>query len=429
MRGLVLLVIVFAALPVMLVKPHVGVLFWAWMSYMNPHRLTWGFTRTFPFAAIIAVTTILGWLFSRERKMPPRDPLLILLIVWSVWISVTTLLAVFPDTAYPLWDRAIKVLFMTILTVIIMRSRERIHALVWVIALSIAYYGVKGGVFALLTGFHYRVWGPEGSFIEDNNYLAVALLMVIPLMRYLQLNTENRWLRMGLMAGMGLSVLSVISSYSRGAFLALAATSLFLALRSRRPLLLTVILMAVLVCALLVVPKQWTARMETIRTYQEDTSAMLRIKAWEFAISTANQYPIFGGGFGIFRLNTVGPISANEWLGKPSAYKVAHSIYFEVVASHGYVGLALFLTILTLGFLYAKQVDKKTRDDPNLAWLNDLGRMCQVSLVAYGVGGVFISIAFFDLPYDIIALVILARLHVTQVLDRQAAQQSLAPAI
>ena len=73
----------------------------------------------------------------------------------------------------------------------LMRSRERITALVWVIVISIGFFGVKGGIFSLSTGFNYVVWGPNGGLIEGNNELALALIMIVPLLRFLQLNTTN----------------------------------------------------------------------------------------------------------------------------------------------------------------------------------------------------------------------------------------------
>jgi hypothetical protein len=46
-------------------------------------------------------------------------------------------------------------------------------------------------------------------------------------------------------------------------------------------------------------------------------------------------------------------------------------------------------------------------------WCSDLGTMCQVSLVGYAVGGAFLSLAYFDLPYNIMVLVVLARVWMT----------------
>jgi hypothetical protein len=43
MRSLLVALLVFGSLPIIIVRPHVGVLVWSWIGYMNPHRLTWGF--------------------------------------------------------------------------------------------------------------------------------------------------------------------------------------------------------------------------------------------------------------------------------------------------------------------------------------------------------------------------------------------------
>ena len=43
---------------------------------------------------------------------------------------------------------------------------------------------------------------------------------------------------------------------------------------------------------------------------------------------------------------------------------------------------------------------------PQAKWCADLGAMCQVSLVGYGVGGVFLGLAYFDLPYNVMVMVL-----------------------
>ncbi len=35
--------------------------------------------------------------------------------------------------------------------------------------------------------------------------------------------------------------------------------------------------------------------------------------------------------------------------------------------------------------------------------------MCQVSLVGYAVGGAFLSLAYFDLPYNILIMIVVGR--------------------
>ena len=38
--------------------------------------------------------------------------------------------------------------------------------------------------------------------------------------------------------------------------------------------------------------------------------------------------------------------------------------------------------------------------------------MCQVALAGYAVGGAFLSLAYFDLPYDVMVLIVLTRIWV-----------------
>src|SRR5262249_33109099 len=149
------------------------------------HRIAWGFASEFPFAMIIAVATLAGWLVGRERKLYPLSGLVILLVLLLIWMSITTLTAISPTLAYLKWIQTAKILVMSLVAIPLMQNRTRLHALVWVVAASIGYYGVKGGGFSLLTAGAYRVVGPPDTFIEDNNALALALVMVLPLMLYL----------------------------------------------------------------------------------------------------------------------------------------------------------------------------------------------------------------------------------------------------
>ena len=67
MRDIILFGIIFGLLPFCFLRPWIGVLVFAWLSYMNPHRFTWGAAYDFPFAKIIAVATIAGVFLTRIK--------------------------------------------------------------------------------------------------------------------------------------------------------------------------------------------------------------------------------------------------------------------------------------------------------------------------------------------------------------------------
>jgi len=407
MRDLIITLIVFGAIPFALMRPHVGVLLFSWISYMNPHRLSYGFAYDFPFAAISAGAVFIGLLLSKEPKRIPLSPVTIVWMMFVFWTCVTTFFALVPDDAVFEWKRSMKIQLMVLVTLVVMNNKERIIQLIWVIVGSFAFFGVKGGVFTLATGGSYRVWGPEGSFVEGNNELALALIMVMPLMRFLQLQVENKWLKRGLLVGMVLCSFAILSSYSRGAFLAGAVMVGFLWWKGDKKIITGVIMVVFLSIALAFMPEKWFERMETIQSYEEDGSAMGRVNAWWYAFNLANDRPIVGGGFQAFDKELF-----YKYAPVPEDFHDAHSIYFEVLAEQGYVGLALFLIMWTLTFRTGSWIINKTKKHEDLLWAKNLAAMLQVSCVGYAVGGAFLGLAYFDLPYHLMAMLVLVRLEV-----------------
>ncbi len=423
MRSLLVLIIILGSLPFILLKPHVGILMWFWVSFMSPHRISWGVTDALPLALIVAAATLAGMLISRESKRFPVTPLSVLLVVYTIWICITTVFAVNPDDAHDLLDRALKILVMTFVTMMLINTRERIHMLIWVAVISIGIYGVNGGIFTILTGGNYRVWGPPESFLADNNSLALALAMVLPFMRYLQLNSSYKMVRWGITGAMVCTLLAILGTYSRGGLLGLCATIAALTWKSRRRFVILLAAMPVVVVALMLAPQHWWDRMQSIGTYDEDESAQGRLNAWGLGLKIAQDRPIVGGGFGVYWSNDVWekyePNLNADFYGK-----AAHSIYFDSLGEHGPVGLFLFVAIGLVGFLTGTWIIKHTRDRPDLIWARDLAAMTQVSFVAYAAAGTFLSLAMFDFYYFGLAILVVTKQVVVQSLEYEHTQGS-----
>ncbi|MGE5027692.1 MAG: putative O-glycosylation ligase, exosortase A system-associated [Betaproteobacteria bacterium] len=416
MRDYLVALIVFGALPYILTRPHLGVLLWTWLGIMNPHRLGWGFANIFPFAAIVGVVTMLSYLVSREPKRIPWAATTIFLVLFILWMNVTTVFALVPDQALPQWSKVMKIQLMILLTMMLMYDQKRLHTLAWTIVVSLGFYGVKGGIFTILTGGKFMVLGPEGTFIAGNTEIALALTMVLPLMRYLQVTSENKWVRRGLVAAMLLTGLAIIGSYSRGALLAGGAMGMFLLFKSRKKALLGFMLVLAVPVMLSMMPDKWFGRMSTIETYQQDASAMGRINAWHFAVNLANQRPVVGGGFETFT-----PELFRVYAPNPLDFHGPHSIYFSVLAEHGYVGLILFLGIAFSAWRAGSRVIGQSRGRPELLWAWELASMTQVSLVGFAVGGAFLGLAYFDLFYLLVVMLVLTEAAVGKALRQETA--------
>ncbi len=407
MRDIVILIIVLGVCIRTLQKPWIGVIAWSVISLMSTH-VEFGYAaRGWPVGSAVAVSTLIGLLLTKEKQSPFVGAPVWCLLVFVVWICITLPFSFFFDWCLPLWERSMKIYLMLFVTLALINDRRKLDIFIWANVVALGYYGVKGGIFTILTGGNFRVWGP-GGFIEGNNEVALAVIAITPLMRYLQLSANDRRLKLALTAAMGLCVVTALGTYSRGALVGLAAMGSVFWWKSGNKLLWGALVVAIGMAGLALMPDQWWARMDTIKTYEEDSSAMGRINAWWMAFNLAKDN-IFGGGF---QISTA--VIFQRYAPDPNAVHAAHSIYFQVLGEHGFIGLAVFLSIGVTTWWTSRSVVRLGRSNPAQQWAGDLGAMVQVSMIGYGTAGAFLSLAYFDLPYNVMIMAVLARRFANQ---------------
>lgn len=425
MRDLLIGLAIFGSVPFCLFRPDFGILVYIWIGLMNPHRLSWRLENA-PVGLAVAVATILGTVMKGEIRRIPMRFTTALLILWAGYTTVTTLNAISHE-AWVEWNRFSRILLMCFVAMMLLQERKRLEKYVWVCMASVAFYSVKGGIFSIVTRGQYRVWGPVGSFIEGNNELALAELMILPLMLYFLRQAKRYWERRAYQVAFVLTILSILFSYSRGAFVGFAGVMTVMMARSRyriQAFLLTIVLGGLLFAF---VPTEWKERMFSIRDYQTDQSAQGRINAWHFAYNVAKTH-LFGGGFRTFTKDLFAIYAPN-----PTDVHDAHSIYFEVLGEQGFPGLVIFLGILGGSLWRLERLRRFQRKDPTRSWVRDLAEMMQYSLVAYMMGGAFLGLAYFDLPYYLIISALLLEFIAQRDVQterqavRAAAQETLAP--
>jgi probable O-glycosylation ligase (exosortase A-associated) len=352
------------------------------------------------FNLIIAAATLLGWLISAERKRWTPDLMPKLMLVLVLWMTLNSWFAVFPEYSWEYWNQTVRTLALVFLVFFVANTKARIHGLVWIVVLSLGYYGVKGGIFTILTGGQFHVFGPDGSILADNNQLAVAVVMTLPLVNYLRMHTKLRALQLSLTAAIFLEIVTVLGSQSRGAAVALAATFCMFCLTTGRKIIAYALAGTVLLAvALSLMPGAYFDRLHTINDAGGDSSFAGRLAAWHVATDIAiDRFP-FGAGFyapqrpEIFRKYEPAEI--------PHA---AHSIYFQILGEHGFVGLSLYVLILLLALRNTGVIKRQTRDRPELLWAYDLANMIRIALVGFFVGGAALSMAYFDAYLLLIAV-------------------------
>jgi putative inorganic carbon (hco3(-)) transporter len=404
MRDLLLAIIVFGSLPFILARPFLGILMLNWISLMNPHRLAYGWAYGFPWAQVLGVTTIISFIIALPREKPrvSANLITVLLVVLCLFTTFTTVLALQKAEAWLAWNQFSKIILISLLTVALVQTKKELRWLMLLIVFSIGFYGLKGGVFSLLTGGRSLVLGPPNSFIASNNPLGLALNMVIPICLYLGRLESKRYLKWSLYATAGFSVISVVFTYSRGALLGLIAVVVLLAAKSRFRIGLVFVLAVFLGVAFWIAPEKWFARQETTLEYQQDASAVSRLNAWQFAWRIALRHPFTGLGF---RCHT--PRLYAEYFPESRTDNDFHSIYFGMLGEHGFPGLLLFLLLLLACLAKLRGIRRATRETEYAAWYASYTVMIEISIVGYIVSGTFLAMQYFDLFYTLVAVVII----------------------
>lgn len=431
MRDIVLSLVMVVLLLKALRKPEYGAYTWAWLSLMNPHKLTYGFAYSMPWAHATAIITLLCLPFSKSRRpLPINGGVVALLLLWA-WMTVTSVVSLNAfDLVWERWIFVSKIYLMLLATLMLVRGRQQIDTLLWVVVVSIGYFGLKGGIFTVVTGGSHRVWGPPGSMVEENNALAVALIVVLPLMYYLRHTASNRWVRLGLLVSMVFVGASILGSQSRGALLGLLAMMFVLCFKSKQPVRFSLAALVLIGVGIAFMPDSWTQRMDTIQNYSTENSALSRLYTWHTLWNVGLDRPLVGAGFRADNLalfNRYAPQDA-IYASVQGRFWVAHSIYFQALGEHGFVGLVLYLSLWVWTWIAAGRTANLAERMPGLqAWVPLLMRMCQVSTIGFCAGGAFLSLMNLDLPFYILAFVTLCQCAVKEQQQPAARTQPAVP--
>lgn len=409
MRDLLVFGFVLFAVPLAFMSPFAGYLLWGWAGLIAIKFYLYGFMTGVGFVQLFAIVTLLALALKREPALQRFKPnrTIVLLALFLVHGLLVALLA-YPglERNWELFGNVAKTALFCLLMPMLASNRFRVHALVVMVALAVSFHGALDGLKFIASGGGHNAQAIQ-SF-GDNNHLALVLLMVLPFLYYLYRHSASQLARYGFLAALPLTVLAIVATHSRGALLGLFAIGVWIVLKSRKRLLGMVL---VGLCALMVVqlaPQQWSSRMETIQTADEDASFMGRVAAWKVSSAIAVAHPVFGGGFRALQSHRVwddhkGSQGLLGFVDTPVLNRsgvAAHSIWFEVLGDQGFVGLFLFVALLVNGFLTRRAVWKLVRQNgPRQQWAGDLADMLGAALLAYVVSGSLLSAAYFQLPY------------------------------
>lgn len=403
-----------------------AILAWVWIAIQGPQQLIQANVQV---NLAIVVCCILALVLNRKRATVWFDGTLAMMAIMLVHCAITTLAAFHYDYSYPFFDRMWKTMFLAVFIVLFMQNRTRLHAIVWVIVLSLGLLAVKGALFSIVVRGQFLVLGPPGSQITDNNHFAGAMCMVIPLVVYLYATTADKRIRLGLLGMSFMVPLGVLFTYSRGGLLTLLAVAGCFWLKARRRMLIAAAAIGLFLVAIPMFPSHWLDRMATIRETLQDTSSadgsvQGRFNAWYVYSRLGIEYPFTGGGFRAPEVLTIW----QRYLPDSEIARAAHNNIFQVLGEHGLVGLGIYLTLVLLVLKNIATIMVRTRHVVDLRWAHQLAAACGVSMIAYMVAGLTISIPYYDLFFILAVLVASLRRLVAQELTARRQQLQPGPA-
>ncbi len=403
------MVFLLPSLPVCFVRPFYGIILWTVIAFTSIQWYAYS-ALIFPVAMLVAIPTLAGAvIFGRGWRNLFTPECALLAVLW-LWFTFTTLVAdgnpLFADHNDDMWIRwayVSKVLLMTLVTVGVVDSFARLRTLIIVISSSFGFFVVKALPWLIFTGGANRVYGPERSMIADNNDFGLALNMTLPLMFFVAQSETNIWMKR-IFWGLFLATIpAIFFTYSRGALLGLVSVVILMFLRLKQRAILVPVLMAGLVVAILFAPPEWKKRMDPTNENALDGSAYSRINAWTYCWRLASDYPLTGGGFATFTKDLFTRYAPNA-----ADVHGPHSIYFGVLAEHGFIGLFLYLSLVATCFYSTFWTVRWARFHGDEVAAN-YGNMLAFALVGFLTSGLFLGRAYFDYFYTLIAFIVILR--------------------
>ena len=403
MRDLIVALFALGAIPVAFKRPMAGMLAFSLFAYMRVQDLAWGFAKGQRWSMFLAVAMVSGWFFQRDRTKPIWNFRTGLMVFMPIWTFMGLFIAVGTDAfLYPRFIEFVKIIFVGIFTTMVVQRREHLRALMWVIGISFAFFGMKNGVGAIMSGGAPIIRGPGGMLL-DNNDFALALAMGIPIIVGLASSEVNNYYRRWLKLFIPFTYISISATRSRGGFLSSVLATLVLVWRSKNRFAGFAVMAAFGLIGLLALPSSMFERLQTLQNVEADGSAQGRLKAWKIAGEMIQDNPVFGVGFDQFQSNY---LKYGDRAGTKSGTRVVHNAYLQIWSEAGTPVFLSYILLLVLSVLAVQRLRRKAAKVYERSWILSYCTAIEGALVTFIFGSTFLNRAQFDLIYHYFAIVI-----------------------
>lgn len=398
--------------------PFIFALGYVWVDTFRPQEVAYIVLNQLPVAFIMGAAAVGSYLVF-DRRSPPRLTLAGLIpAMMAVWCTVTMTWAVAAESGWIKWDWAFKTLAFAAFLPYVIRSRVQIEAMAQVYLFALAANIIPFGMKTLISGGGYGQnlgLGEGNAGLAEGGQLSTFCLMAVPIAYFLskhaQLIPKHWTVRLAYLGIIVLSVVTALGTFERSALIGAGVLGIYMFMRSRHKAVFGIILAIAIGAAAYTTSGTFLNRMQSIGSYQADSSAMVRILVWKWTLEFASTHPL-GGGFNSYAVNVIELPGDGQNAPEIQHGRAFHSSYFEILGEQGYPGIIMFLLATGTSVLALRRLTKRTRKIPHLAWCADMSDALQSGILVFMTSGAFVGIAFQPIIWYFIAMSVSLREYV-----------------
>jgi O-antigen ligase len=332
------------------------------------------------------------------------------LLALLAWMMLSVPGAIWTGNSFTVvFDNFVKTVFMYVVVAGSVRDVRDVERLVGVyLAGATVYAAIVLARFDLGSG---DAWRLGRLYYYDANDFATFVVTALPFGLYFAHAGRRPMTR--LLAATALLVLMVVFVHtgSRGGFLALVAVVGFLLLRYSAMAVRGRVAAFSVIALLLVATAsdQYWRQMSTILSDADynQTEETGRVQIWRRGIGYMLDYPALGVGPGNFQTaeGRLSPFADRQQMGVGVRWNAAHNSFIQIGAEVGLPGLAFFVLFIAGAFVSLRAVARGSAAWPS-SHAPELTQPLMASLIGFVVGGFFLSLAYSEMLYVLVALAV-----------------------
>lgn len=258
-----------------------------------------------------------------------------------------------------------------------------------------------------------------GGWMGDENDFGMEMNVAIPVAFFMYQGASGKSKPIYI-ALLGLFIMALVSTGSRGGFLGLLVVGTYCWLYSPRKIMSLIVGVCLGVLVLIAAPQEYWDRMSTITddSTMETGTAGQRMFTWGIGWEMFLANPVFGIGQGNFPWTLGEYLGGRTWQTKSLSGRQAHSLYFTLLPELGLVGVIIFGSMVYFSYRdtrvkqllstrLVKGVGEPSRElDIQFSRAISYGNAILGGIIGYLVTSAFISTLYYPTFWIMMALAV-----------------------